>query len=370
MPEPSACGFPDETNTGVQPGVRLERMHGEVTLDRDGQVFENKLVTGTLVVDAKNVTIRNVKLIATDSYYAIKAFAHGTAAGRVKNLVLDHVEIDLNGNLGSHGIAFDNYTMRHAYIHNGADCAALEDNVVIEDSFCTLGPDANNDGWAEGDKWCSTPFHLDGFQSDGGTDLVLRHNTVRNPCGQDSAILMSTNTAPISNVVIDDNLLAGGGYTVYCGTTGGGVAAHEQFTNNVISHIYFRHAGAFGPTTWCNKVAKGGGNVRDGSAGGRYPLARGRARHVTHLALRRQLGRRYTRRRRRARVRCRRRSRSAIACRVSWWSKPRGDGRYHRYRGRVIVKRVARHRWRYSLHVRGWSRSCHCSRVVKRHHRL
>ena len=42
-----------------------------MTLDRDGQVFENKQVTGSIIVTAPNVTIRNVRLVVTDPYYGI-----------------------------------------------------------------------------------------------------------------------------------------------------------------------------------------------------------------------------------------------------------------------------------------------------------
>ena len=106
------------------------------------------------------------------------------------------------------GIAFDGYTATRVWFHNGLDCAHAGRNVIITHSFCDMpklrpGSDA----------------HADGFQSDGGGNITLRHNTIRNPCSQTAAILMSTNTSPIDNVVIDNNLMSGGGYTVYCGTT-------------------------------------------------------------------------------------------------------------------------------------------------------
>ena len=50
---------------------------------------------------------------------------------------------------------------------------------------------------------------------------------------------MSTNTSPIDSVVIDHNLMSGGGYTVYCGTDSGGVDHELTYTNNVISREFF-----------------------------------------------------------------------------------------------------------------------------------
>jgi hypothetical protein len=400
MPRPSACGFPDETNTGVQPGVQLTPINGTVQLNQDGQVLENALVRGMIVVTAKNVTIRNVKLVATDTNYGIRAIGHGSSTTGVQNLQLDHIEIDLNGIYSLKGIAFDNYTMRHAFIHNGADCAHQAYNATVEDSFCSLGTDLNSDGWVDPSFNCdTTPVdqtyglnHLDGFQSDGGSNITLRHNTIRNPCSQDSGILMSTNTAPISNVVIDSNLAAGGGFTIYCGTDSGGIVAHETYTNNVISKQYFPKGGYYGPTTWCDRAEVSSGNIWDGDfvlppaaapAGGPasgtagsgtpgaaksavYFLSGPRASRVTRFALKRELGRRYTRRAKGMHISCHRGSRSAISCTVKWKSRAQRGGTRHRYSGTVTVKRTAVASWHYSLRIRSWSSGCDCSVVVKR----
>jgi len=45
--------------------------------------------------------------------------------------------------------------------------------------------------------------------------------------------------------------MSGGGYTVYCGTTDGGVAANLTYGRNVISHEFFPKGGYWGPTTDC-----------------------------------------------------------------------------------------------------------------------
>src|SRR4051812_1451415 len=119
MPKPSACGFPDVTNTGVMPGVTLAPVSGSVTLSTPGQVYENKLVTGQITIAAPHITIRNVKLVDTDDWYGIKAFSW---EHDVSGLVLDHVEIDLGGKTTGKGIAFDDYTARHVFFHNGSDC--------------------------------------------------------------------------------------------------------------------------------------------------------------------------------------------------------------------------------------------------------
>ena len=64
------------------------------------------------------------------------------------------------------------------------------------------GPDADDDGWPDGTAFCNGPEHFDGFQSDGGHDIT--HSPQHDPQSvwQTSDILMSSNTAGISNVTI------------------------------------------------------------------------------------------------------------------------------------------------------------------------
>jgi hypothetical protein len=375
MPKPSACGFPDPTNTGVVPGTPLSPVNGSVTLSTPGQVFENAVVRGEIIVTAPNVTIRNVKLVNENPYYAISVKNNDSWENSQANLTLDHVDIDLGGGYEVKGIAFNGYTARNVLFHNGADCAHFGVNVVIENSLCVVGPDANGDGQPDGDGFCDGPDHFDGFQSDGGSNITLRHNTIRNPCAQTSAIILGTNTSPIDRVVIDHNLMSGGGYTVYCGTSSG-VATHTSYTNNVISREFYPNGGYWGPTTECEKVDVAHGNIWDGqyippSAGGgpgggsgsptgggsgsptgsgalgAYFLSKKQARRLLRVALKRRFKSRFTNRAGKLRTSCKRRSRASFACAVRWTSR---GGR--RYRGKVTVTRVGPKRWRYSMRVR------------------
>jgi hypothetical protein len=249
MPDPSACGFPDVETVGVQPGVSLAAVSGSVTLNTPGMVYENKLVTGSIAITAPNVTIRNVRLINTDPAYAIKTQPWSNT---VKGTVLDHVEINLSGQTDMKAIAFNEYTARHVFFTNGNDCAHMGDNVVIEDSLCVVGPDANRDGKPDGNSQCNGPEHFDGFQSDGGHNITLRHNTILNPCDQTSAILLSSNTEPISDVRVENNLMAGGGYTLYCaGDDRPDRVTNITVTGNRFARTYSPRSGYWGPTGYC-----------------------------------------------------------------------------------------------------------------------
>jgi hypothetical protein len=249
MVDPSVCGFPDVESVGVMAGVALTPVSGTVTLSTPGQVYENKLLTGSITVTAPNVTIRNVKLVATDEWYGIRAFGwqHNTAG-----LLVEHVELDLNGKLDIKGIAFDGYTAKNVFFHNGSDCAHMGNDVTIQDSLCVSGPDADDDGRPDSTAFCDGPEHFDGFQSDGGDAITLKHNTIRAPCSQTSAILMSTNTSAIRNVTIADNLLAGGGYTLYCNA--GPDVPNEIVTGNRFARTYYAKSGYWGATTGCQNA--------------------------------------------------------------------------------------------------------------------
>jgi hypothetical protein len=59
---PHLCGFPDPTNTGVPLGVRLVPS-GSLRITQPGAVVSGLLVTGTIDVQASNVTIENTRVI-------------------------------------------------------------------------------------------------------------------------------------------------------------------------------------------------------------------------------------------------------------------------------------------------------------------
>jgi hypothetical protein len=73
--------------------------------------------------------------------------------------------------------------------------------------------------------------HYDGIQIDGGvSNVTIRHNTIVVDHGQTSAVMIDNYFGPISNIVVDDNRLAGGGFTVY---------SDDSFNSNPISGVQF-----------------------------------------------------------------------------------------------------------------------------------
>jgi hypothetical protein len=156
-------------------------------------------------------------------------------------------------NMNLRALTGSGFTARRVFWHGGADCVHFGSNVVIEDSFCEL---LRLPLHYPGDP------HLDGFQSAGGSDVVIRHNTIINPNDSTSAIINGTRSgpAPQLNVRIINNLMAGGGWTVYCNAREQTPPSTIEFRDNRIARTHFRFSsrsrggGYWGPMTDCKGV--------------------------------------------------------------------------------------------------------------------
>ncbi|GLR97788.1 MULTISPECIES: right-handed parallel beta-helix repeat-containing protein [Bradyrhizobium] len=209
-------GFPNATNTGVPPGTTLKESDGFV-ISSSGAVIEGLDIRGGVVIDAPNVTLRNCR-ITYDGVYVV------LIKGGISGTVIQNCEID---NLGSGGqcIAGQGSFLRNN-IRNCADGIAVGGNdTVIEGNYIH-------------DMRGTPASHFDGIQADGNfSHLTIRHNTIINENIQTSAIMVDNYAGPINDVLIENNLLIGGGYTVYInevakGQLVGGPVTNVTFINN------------------------------------------------------------------------------------------------------------------------------------------
>ena len=115
---PVVVRLPRRRDRRREAGHALTPVSGNVTLSTPGQVYENKLVTGSITVTAPDVTIRNVKIVMTD-LYGIRALG-----GPVERPGLARRGLrDRHGRpVRNNGIAFNGYTARRVFFHNGSDC--------------------------------------------------------------------------------------------------------------------------------------------------------------------------------------------------------------------------------------------------------
>ena len=112
-----------------------------------------------------------------------------------------------------------------------------------------------------------TGDHTNGVIANGGSGpLFIYHNSILNDFSQTDAITIdSMNVAgPVMNKVIEDNLLAGGGYPIYGGTAFGHATSGVLIENNRFARGFYPQGGKFGPIAYFDSHAAG--NVWSGNS--------------------------------------------------------------------------------------------------------
>ncbi|MBB5537023.1 hypothetical protein [Rhizobium giardinii] len=208
--------FPDATNTGVTSGATLTKYNGTLHITEDNAVISNMDITGDIVIDAKNVTLSNIKLTSSGAWTAIRVM--DDASG----FTLQNSEIDGKG-LSQNGI----------YGHGtfiGNDIYGVENGITV------AGPSDIRDNYIH-NFLGTAEAHYDGIEVNGGHDIDIVHNTVVVDHGQTSAVMLDNWAGGLSNITVENNRLAGGGYTVYLDDTFGGGAVDDgsiQIINNQV----------------------------------------------------------------------------------------------------------------------------------------
>jgi hypothetical protein len=237
---PSACGFPDATNTGVPAGTKLTVVNGYLTIKTKGTVIDRKDIRGCVDVQAPNVVIRRSKITCLTDPYLLRSF---TVRPKGSELLVEDVEIDCGTRSG--GPASDSFIMRRVEIRNCENGADVGSNVTVEDS------------WIHS-MYLSATGHPDGLQFSGGSNVVVRHNTIFPGANTNAAII--TQRDGNSNVLIESNLMAGGSYTLYCPMYS---STSLRVINNRFSTLFWPKGGQYGPWVYCDGIAEARGNVWD-----------------------------------------------------------------------------------------------------------
>jgi hypothetical protein len=193
-------GYPGPQNTGVPLGVTLEKS-GSVTADEDGQVLENLDIYGCVSIKADDVVIRNVRITCGHKQRAV--VIEGSRTG----ILLEDSEIDGQGSTDV-AIGWGGYTLRRVNVHDTHDGPRLGSGVTVEDS------------WIH-DMVRKKGFHSDALQSNGGTGITVRHNTLVPTDTSTGDVLNAAvqlgaenDGGTLADVTIEDNYLDGGNYTV------------------------------------------------------------------------------------------------------------------------------------------------------------
>lgn len=204
-PTTAPADRPGASNTGPHGPLRPS---DSILAIQPGQVITDVDITGTVQIKAANVTIRNFRINAGDAPYAIRIF-------RDASVVLEDGEITTAAEAGVYG---NDWTARRLNIHHmGSDGLKGGGNNRLENCWI------HHLGMTKG-------AHADGVQLDNGSHFVFIHNSFELPWwdeqqlpGQAAKQIFRTNSVffingwvgDIDDVIIEDNWLNGGNYTIY-----------------------------------------------------------------------------------------------------------------------------------------------------------
>ncbi len=217
------AGFPSASSTGVPAGVVL-RSSGSVTVSQAGTVIDGLDISGTVTINASNVTVRRSRITGSD-------FSLVYVKDGVTGVVVEDVEINGRGVAG---------TSNSMGVYGPAD--VFRSNISgVENGVTPFSGSEVRGNYIHHLAAPGSP-HYDGIQIDGGvSDVVVDGNTIDlAEHDQTAAVMVDNYFGPIRNVAISNNFLSGAGYTVYCdGQFSGGSISGVSYVNNRILKGYW-----------------------------------------------------------------------------------------------------------------------------------
>jgi hypothetical protein len=197
---------PGPHNTGPRDPGALRKV-GSITVTKPGTIIENVHIEGPLIIRADDVTVRNFVIDGQGSPYGVRC-SFGN-----KGILLQDGEVL---NVSSSGIFGSGFTARRLNVHeSGGDAFKTSSGSTVE--YCWV----HHLGTAEG-------AHADGNQSRDGESLVFRGNffdmpiDIGAPYKSNACLIIQTGLGPIDDVLIEENWLTGGNFTLYITDKGAG----------------------------------------------------------------------------------------------------------------------------------------------------
>ena len=234
--DPERCGFPNASTTGPTSGLTATTRTSYAVA---GETVSGVAITGCVEVHAPGVTFRNVSFNVQGCFWGVRNFSTGLS-------VVDSA-ITCGG---TNGTAF-----------GSSDLSLLR----VEISRCENGLNVAGrvgviDSWIHDMNGGNGGAHTDGAQfNQGASDITFRHNTINvGPQNGATSAIIAWNEGNPQNarVMIENNLLAGGTYTLYC--------PRQNSTDFRVRNNRFGTY-EYGSTDSCisGHVAEFSGNVRD-----------------------------------------------------------------------------------------------------------
>ncbi|MBD8869675.1 right-handed parallel beta-helix repeat-containing protein [Nocardioides donggukensis] len=260
-----ACGWPGLRSTGPKAskcpdGIRDRgtRARSVIRIGRAGAVVSCQRILGCLSIEARNVTIRDVKVTCHSGRTG--EAANGTGVIKVQNGASATIRRVLtDGRRGVHACVWHQGT---SLVVGRLDCRRVNDGIF---------------GWADtgysqttGDNFRiknsyfhnfttrTANGHVDGYQTVGSAHGVIRHNTYKMTSDDNnsatSAVAIWNGRRTSRDIVVRDNLIAGGGFSIYAhdyhpseaSPEGGHKVLNTRFIDNVFSQRLFGCVGYYG----------------------------------------------------------------------------------------------------------------------------
>lgn len=258
-PPPPSSGFPDASNTGVPAGTTLTAYSGPSNISTPNTVIDGKTM-GCISVSAPGVVIKNSKINCRNDYAVYVDDRNSTST----LLTIQDTEIDC-GNTSGTAISEADFTARRVNIHGCENGLDVNQNVLIEDSYIH---DLYNTGSSHTDGIQFGTGHWDGsgYSCKGGCVLnfTIRHNTIYG-MGSDGSFgtsaIIDHSFGANTNILIDNNLLAGGAATLYCSI--GFKGTNYKVTNNHFSTKFKSTVGFYFPTSDCADQDQSGNVIHE-----------------------------------------------------------------------------------------------------------
>jgi len=223
---------------------------GTITVTQAGTVIDGLDISGCIMVKAANVVVKNTRIRTTEACGG-EGSAVWTGFDNA-SVTLQDVEIDGLGHSWGNGVCCTGLTLRRVNIHDiGQAGVHFTDNLDMRDSW------VHNLVYSSGD-------HTDTVLTNGAmSNAVISHNNLENPYTQTSVIALFEDFGRIDNVLVENNLLSGAGYSVYAGGDTSVGHSNIRFQNNRFTKKFYPTGGKYGPVTALDSSITWTGNVMD-----------------------------------------------------------------------------------------------------------
>ncbi|HEX4115478.1 MAG TPA: hypothetical protein VHY18_06350 [Solirubrobacteraceae bacterium] len=258
---PSACGYPDSTNTGVPAGTTLKSQTSNITVTTPGTTIKDVALEGSISVEANNTTIEDTDVTVDGTQTC------GESCGGRGIWIKPGVTGTLIQNVACHGGALSGVNVTQYCVMSNDSATTIKQLYAYNCTECLAGPmNLSNSFINESDATIPQEHYEDIYYGGGGGPLIVNHNTMLNQQGQTAVVFASVDFGNQTTLTITNNLMAGGGYMIYGGGSGSGgkVVGPVTISGNRFSREFYPNGGYYGVASYMNEaVTTWSGNVWD-----------------------------------------------------------------------------------------------------------